>query len=104
MKIKKTFTLEDLKNYLSNGAALETAPAFNTYGTSSSGYLRRDGYYLTTPNNEVIAFQIIFSSRGYGTMTQELTQYNERYHDKYGQYDEAVNEWIDKNINYLIKP
>ena len=104
MKVKKTFTVEDLKNYLSNGAALEAAPAFNTYGTAGNGYVRREGYYLTTPNNEAIAFQIIFTSKGYGTMSQELTQYNHRYHDKYKQYDTAVNEWIDKNISYLVKP
>lgn len=104
MKIKKTFQLEDLKNYLSNGAALEAAPAFNTYGTAGNGYVRRQGYYLTTPDKTVVAFQIIFTSKGYGTMSQELTQYNHRWHDKYDKYDAEVNEWIDKNISYLLKP
>lgn len=104
MKINKKFEIETLKKYLANGARLSINPFIWTYGTSSMGYIRREGYTLTTPDGTHHDLQIIFTAKKYGTITTDIKKLNERYHDKYRQYDEAVNKWLNNNINYLIEP
>ena len=103
MKINKKFEIETLKKYLTNGAKLKKNIFLDTWGTSGSGYVRREGFTLTTPDGTQHDIQIIFTSKKYGTITTDIKTLNERYHTKYNQYHLKVNEWLEKNIWYLLE-
>ena len=104
MKINKKFELETLKKYLTNGAKLKINGKLNTFGTSGSGYVRRAGFTLITPDGTHHDLQIIFTAKKYGTITTDIKRLNGRYHLKYLKYDDDVNMWLSKNIWYLLEP
>lgn len=104
MRINKKFEIETLKKYLANGARLKKNIFLDTWGTSSMGYIRRSGFTLTTPDGTHHDLQIIFTTKKYGTITTDIKRLNQRYLTKYKQYDYDVNEWLSKNVWYLLEP
>lgn len=103
MKVNKKFEMETLKKYLTNGAKLKINGKLNTFGTCGSGYVRRAGFTLITPDGTKHDIQIIFTSKKYGTITTDIKSLNERYLSKYDKYVEATNEWLHNNIWYLLE-
>lgn len=80
---------------------IKRSRTLDTYGTSGSGLVAMAGVTVETPT-ELKNYQIIFSSRGYGTTTDNLTTYNGRFLDKHMQYFNDVDEWLKRyNLDIL---
>lgn len=92
MKLKKRMTEQELVNLVEQeGAKVERCYALDTFGTSGSGYVERRG--LTVELRGIVKdYQIVYSSRGYGAITDDIIEYNGRMLAKYSPYIHAVNK------------
>lgn len=96
MKLNKKYTDYKLLLKNKNIIKIERDTKLDTYGLNSSGLLVRVGIVAYT-ENETKQYQIIFSSRGYGTVDSSIIKYNNKMKNKHQQYFEKVNQWLYSN-------
>lgn len=100
LKLNKKYsdfaTLKDLQE--KGLIEIERNLFIDTHGTSSMGLIMRIGITAKVLNTgERKDYQIIFSSKGYGTTTSDIIELNGRWLSKYDYYLKKVNEWLEKN-------
>ena len=99
LKLKKNYTLEELKALKEQGATIGRNWLNDTHGTSSSGYMERRG--ITINGND---YQIIYTSKGHGhRITADLVEYNGRYLQKHNIYIMQVIKHFNEHISPLIE-
>ena len=98
LKLKKNYNVNELKGLQDKGYNIEIASELNTYGISGSGYMERLGIKINGAN-----YQVIYSSRGYGRITSDITYYDGRYFSKHITYIEAVKKHFNNNVLPYVK-
>ena len=102
MKLKKKMDAKELKGLVEKGAKITRNYLLDTHGTSGSGYVERRG--ITIELNGVRKdYQVIYSSRGYGTITDDIKEYNRRWLKKYYKYVDLVNDHFDNMMDEVRK-
>lgn len=102
MKLKKKMEEKDLKGLVEKGAKITRNYLLDTHGTSGSGYVERRG--ITIELNGVSKdYQVIYSARGYGTITDDIKEYNGRWLEKYHKYTGAVNNHFNNMMDLVRK-
>ena len=93
MKLKKNYSLADLKKLHANGASIKRDYSLDTCGTSPMGYMERRGIRINGKK-----YQVVYSARGYGRITSEIKFYNGKFLQKHKKYMDAVREHFYNNI------
>ncbi len=102
MKLKKKMEAKELINLAEQGAKITGNYSLNTYGTSGMGYVERRG--ITIELNGVSKnYQVIYSARGYGTITDDIVEYNGRWLEKYREYANDVNYHFNNMMDEVRK-
>lgn len=70
--------------------------SLDTYGTSGCGLVVRAGILVHT-ESESKKYQIKFSPKGYGTVTDDIVWFNGRRLVKYDKYFKDVDLWLKLN-------
>ncbi len=102
MKLKKRMNEQELINLAKQGAKITGNYSLNTYGTSGMGYVERIG--ITIELNGVSKdYQVIYSARGYGAITDNIVEHNGRWLEKYREYSNAVNSHFNNMMHEVRK-
>ena len=102
MRLKKRMNAKELKGLAEQWAKITRNYSLDTHGTSGMGYVERRG--ITIELNGVSKdYQVIYSARGYGTITDDIVEYNGRWLEKYGVYANAVNSHFDNMMDEVRK-
>lgn len=102
MKLKKKMEAKELIGLVEKGAKITRNHSLDTYGTSGSGYVERKG--ITIELNGVSKdYQVIYSARGYGAITDDIVEYNGRWLEKYHEYANNVDFHFNNMMDEVSK-
>lgn len=102
MKLKKKMEAKELKGLVEKGAKVTRNHSLDTYGTSGSGYVERRGITIELDGISK-DYQVIYSAKGYGTITDDIVGYNGRWLEKYHEYANNVDLHFDTIVKELLK-
>ena len=98
LKLKKNYTLEELKALSLKGEMISRNWLNDTSGTSSMGYMERRGIKINGTD-----YQVIYTSKGHATrITADIVEYNGRYLQKHDIYINQVNKHFSDYIYPLL--
>jgi len=102
MRLKKRMNEQELINLAEQGAKITRNYSLDTHGTSGMGYVERRG--ITIELNGVSKdYQVIYSARGYGAITDNIVELNKKWLEKYSVYANAVNSHFDNMMDEVRK-
>ncbi len=98
MKLNKRMNAKELKSLVEKGAKITRNYSLDTHGTSGMGYVERRG--ITIELNGVSKdYQVIYSARGYGAITDNIVELNKKWLEKYNVYANNVNSHFDNMMD-----
>lgn len=102
MRLKKRMNAKELRGLIEKGAKITRNLWLDTYGTSGMGYVERRG--ITIQLNGVSKnYQVIYSARGYGAITDDIVELNGRWLEKYHKYSNDVDSHFNNMIDEVAK-
>lgn len=98
VKLKKAYyDFKELRALEQEGKVkISRLHSLDTFGTSGSGLVARMGIKVET-SKETKEYQIKFSSKGYGSVTDKIDWFNGRTKEKYDKYFTRINIWLEGN-------